>query len=83
MLLGMDSIHGHDVIEMIQAAGQPFTREALVTAIGERFGASARFHTCSAENMTANELVEFLAAKGKFFVSDEGLTIDPTKVCQH
>ncbi|MCF7733036.1 MAG: YecH family protein [Akkermansiaceae bacterium] len=79
----MDSIHGHDVIEMIQAAGHPFTREALLTEIGGRFGADARFHTCSAENMTANDLVEFLAAKGKFFVSEEGLTIDPAKVCQH
>lgn len=79
----MESIHGHDVIAMIQAAGHPFTREGLMAAIGERFGAEARFHTCSAENMTAAGLVEFLAAKGKFLVCDDGLTIDPARVCQH
>jgi len=80
----MESIHGHDVIEMIQSAGRPFTRTELVAAIGERFGSEARFHTCSAEDMAAGELVEFLMAKGKFFIAeDEGLTIDPSKVCQH
>jgi probable metal-binding protein len=79
----MESIHGHDVIDMIQSAGQPFTREELVTAIGEKFGTNARFHTCSAEGMTADGLVDFLVAKGKFFAGSEHLAIDPAKVCQH
>lgn len=80
----MESIHGHDVIEMIQSAARPFSRTGLVAAIGERFGSEARFHTCSAEAMTAGELVEFLMAKGKFLIAeDAGLTIDPSKVCQH
>jgi probable metal-binding protein len=79
----MESIHGHDVIDMIQAAGRPFSRAGLITAIGEKFGAGARFHTCSAEGMTAEGLVDFLIAKGKFFAGAEDLTIDPSKVCQH
>lgn len=80
----MDSIHGHDVIEMIQTAGRPFTRSELVTAISGKFGDGARFHTCSAEGMTADELVTFLMAKGKFVIAeDAGMTIDPAKVCQH
>jgi len=83
MMPRMESIHGHEVIEMIQGAGRPFTRSGLVGAIGERFGAAARFHTCSAEGLSAEELVEFLMAKGKFFVAEEGMTLDPSKVCQH
>jgi probable metal-binding protein len=79
----MDSIHGHDVIEMIRSAGKPFTKSGLVAAIVEQFGAEARFHTCSAEGMDPAELVEFLMAKGKFFIADEGMTINPSKVCQH
>ncbi len=79
----MESIHGHDVIEMILSAGRPFTRLGLVAEIGEKFGVDARFHTCSAEDMTAADLVEFLMAKGKFHIAEEGMTIDASKVCQH
>ena len=56
-------VHGHDVIAMMQAAPQPFTRESLTSAIVERFGADTRFHTCSAEGMTAGELIDFFAAR--------------------
>ena len=81
--MGMASIHGHDVIDMIQQAGRAFTRAELIGAIGDKFGAEARFHTCSEEDLTAAGLVEFLASRGKFLVSDNALTIDPSKLCQH
>ena len=79
----MESIHGHDVIDMIQQAGHPFSRAELIAAIAARFGASARFHTCSAENLSADGLLEFLSARGKFVGSDSALAIDPAKLCQH
>ena len=79
----MQSIHGHDVIEMIQRAERTFTRAELVTAIETQYGAPARFHTCSAEDLTADALVEFLSTRGKFFGNDSALSIDPSKVCQH
>ncbi|MEI7954010.1 MAG: YecH family metal-binding protein [Verrucomicrobiota bacterium] len=79
----MESIHGHDVIEMIQQAGHGFSRAELITAIETKFGADTRFHTCSAEDLTAEGLVEFLAARGKFVGNDSALAIDPSKVCQH
>lgn len=83
MLRRMESIHGHDVIEMIVGSGQSYTRAGLVAAIGGRFGADARFHTCSAEGLTADGLVDFLMAKGKFRIEEDGMTIDESKVCQH
>lgn len=79
----MESIHGHDVIDMIQRADRAFTRAELVSAIEAEYGADARFHTCSAEGMTADGLIEFLASRGKFLPSDSTLSIDPSKVCQH
>lgn len=79
----MESIHGHDVIDMIQTSAEPYSRPGLVAAIGEKFGADARFHTCSAEGMTADGLVDFLIAKGKFFAGSDRLEIDPSKLCQH
>ncbi|WP_312154453.1 YecH family metal-binding protein [Lelliottia nimipressuralis] len=79
----MTSIHGHDVLNMMIESGEQFTERSLVQAIDSRFGNNARFHTCSAENMTAAELVAFLAARGKFIPADEGFSTHVSKICRH
>lgn len=79
----MNQIHGHDVIAMMTSSNQLYTRDSLKAAIIAKFGADARFHTCSAENMSADELIDFLAARGKFQENVAGLAVDPAKVCNH
>lgn len=75
--------HGHEVLGMMFGNSYA-SREQLVKAIVERFGAEERFYTCSAENLTAEELVDFLEARGKFMpAGGDGFTADRTKVCQH
>ncbi|MEN9307106.1 MAG: hypothetical protein RL173_1038 [Fibrobacterota bacterium] len=78
-----ESIHGHDVIGMIVESGKAWKREDLLVAIEARWGSEARFHTCSAEGMDAQGLIEFLGARQKFIESDDGVTMDETKVCNH
>jgi len=79
----MTSIHGHDVLNMMIESGKQYTEQSLVQAIDSRFGNNARFHTCSAENMTAAELVAFLTARGKFIPADEGFSTHVSKICRH
>ena len=83
----MDSIHGHEVLNMMIESGEQYTHASLEAAIKARFGEQARFHTCSAEGMTAGELVAFLAAflaaKGKFIPSKDGFSTDQSKICRH
>lgn len=77
-------IHGHEVMKMMIQSGQNYTRDTLRTAIVETFGNDARFCTCSAENMTAEELIAFFQARGKFLPSDDaGLRPDQSKICDH
>lgn len=76
-------VHGHEVIAMIYESKQAYTRESLAAAIETRFGAATRFYTCSAEGMTAAELVTFLEERGKFMPLGAGFTIDPQRVCSH
>ena len=78
-----ESIHGHEVIEMMVASGKSYTRESLDAEIIEKFGPDAQFHTCSVENMTAKELVDFLEARDKFITAGEGFSTDPDKICDH
>lgn len=79
----MASIHGHEVLNMMIESGQHYTTESLVAAITARFGDAARFHTCSAEGMTAAGLVTFLASRGKFIPAEEGFSTHESKICQH
>ena len=77
------SIHGHDVLNMMIESGERYTKESLVEAIHARFGEAARFHTCSASEMTAAELVAFMAARGKFIPAAVGFSTHESKICRH
>ena len=78
-----NQIHGHEVMQMMVESSEPFTRASLKTAIDHRFGPEARFFTCSAENLTADELIGFLAQKGKFIEREGGFSTEPGKICNH
>lgn len=79
----MLSIHGHEVLNMMIDSGESFSTASLITAIEQRFGADARFHTCSQQDLTAAQLVDFLASRGKFIPSDNGFNTHSSKICQH
>lgn len=79
----LNSIHGHEVMHMMLELGGTFTRESLKLAIDERFGASARFHTCSAQDMDAETLIEFLRQRGKFVEDGDGFNTEAERICNH
>ena len=83
MEISNNDIHGHEVMRMMLESGEVYDEERLEAAILARFGQSARFCTCSASGMTARQLIEFLAARGKFVPTREGFSTDPTKLCDH
>lgn len=78
-----NQVHGHDVMKMMLDNSQSYTKDTLSAAIIDRFGEAARFYTCSAENMTANELVEFLAKREKVIETEAGFNTAPDKICDH
>ncbi len=73
-------IHAHEILRMME--GNTYTTESLREAIIAKFGVEARFHTCSAEGMTASEVIEFLRQKGKFKPTQSGFTMDIERVCK-
>lgn len=76
--------HGHEVLHMMEGNSYA-TKQQLIDAIISRFGADERFYTCSAEDLTAAELVDFLEARGKFMpaTGPDSFTVDTSKVCNH
>ncbi|WP_299810070.1 YecH family metal-binding protein [uncultured Shewanella sp.] len=78
-----DSIHGHQVMELMLAHGKSLTKESLKSLMHNEFGEQARYHTCSAQEMDADELIAFLEKKGKFIHSEEGIETAANRICNH
>lgn len=78
-----ESIHGHEVMRKMIESKQAYTKDSLRIAITAWFGEDAQFHTCSAENMTADELITFLAARRKFYSDDIGFRVDEDEICDN
>ncbi len=78
-----DSIHGHEIIDFVTENSNRFTRTSLVEDIHQRHGADIRFHTCSASDLTAVQLIDFLVSHDKFVESSEGLLAPTGLRCDH
>lgn len=79
-----NSIHGHEVMNFMLEQSGGFSRQSLLLTVEERFGVEARFHTCSAKDLTAAQLIDLLEAKGKFVATEGGLfTTQADRICSH
>jgi probable metal-binding protein len=79
----MEQIHGHEVMQMIFGSNKALTREALIEEIVQHFGEDTRFYNCSADNMTAKDIVAFFESKGKFICTDNGIVPNLSGSCNH
>ena len=79
----MTDIHAHEVMHMMLEQNEGFSRESLCQAIIERFGADARFRSCSAKGMDVKAVVDFLESRGKFVARDDGFNTAQDKICNH
>jgi len=77
------NIHGHEIIDIVSLHPEGLSSGRLAAIATERFGVDARFLTCSTENMTLPELLEFLHERSK--VELRGQTVFPggSPACEH
>ena len=79
----MSEIHAHEVMHLMLQLDEEFSRESLARAITDRYGADARFHSCSAAGMDVHAVIAFLESKGKFVARDDGFNTARDKICDH
>jgi probable metal-binding protein len=80
----LELIHAHEVMHMMLDSGKSYTRESFKADLAEKFGADARFHSCSVNNMSPDDLLEFLAARGKLAGDiNAEFSMDPLNMCSH
>ena len=76
-----NSVHGLEALNVMKEAGGDFSRENMIEAVNTRFGGDTRYHVCIKENMTAEELVDFLAGKNLLVETDNGFSVQADIPC--
>lgn len=70
----MDSIHGHEVLNMMIESGEQYTHASLEAAIKARFGEQARFHTrddCGRAGSVSGSKRQIYTFRRRFFDRSE------------
>jgi probable metal-binding protein len=78
-----ENVHGHDVLRLVYEAPTPPTRGELEAALNRLYGPEVRFCTCSAADLTRDELLDFLLSRGKLVERHGRLATDPSRICNH
>jgi probable metal-binding protein len=79
----MTDTHAHEVMHMMLEQDDGFSRESLTKAIIDRFGADARFCSCSAAGMDVHTVIDFLESRGKFVARGGGFSTLESNICDH
>jgi probable metal-binding protein len=67
---------------MLGEPGAAYTRDAIARAMRAAFGEDVRFHTCSSQGLSVEELLAFLEARGKIRTERDGfLRPVPANIC--
>lgn len=76
-------IHGHAILEHIIAAGGRLPLRELRQFAEQTYGSDATYHTCSASQMSLDQLLVFLKTRNKISVAGEQVTVHVENVCNH
>ena len=76
------NVHGHEILRLVHTAPTAFTRATLAQEAARRYGPDARFCTCSVQDMTLSQLVDFLVSRGKLIEAGGQLRADISQMCQ-
>ncbi len=69
----MESVHGHNVLNLVKDHQEALTSDALLALITDHFGTKTRYHTCSLRDLSAQELIDQFVQKGKLIDSENGI----------
>lgn len=78
-----NSVHGHDVMALMVAQGAAIIKPELISMMEQKFGSAARYHTCSATDLSAEALIQLLIGKGKFYETSQGIQLVVGRKCEH
>lgn len=74
----MNTVHIHNVLDLLVEADQPMKESELIDRIVADFGEDVFFTSCSDNLFQKEEVVNFLLSKNKIVVEDGLISFNPT-----
>lgn len=78
-----EQIHGHEIIALVAKYPEGIPAGTLAEIVAREFGTDTRFYTCSAENMSLPELLDFLVGRDKVQLRDGLVFPGGSPACNH
>ncbi len=78
-----ESIHGHEIMQLVHEANPPLSVQALRDEAAKRWGEDATFHACAGGGMDLDGILQFLASRGKVLEVDGVLRTNIGQMCDH
>ncbi len=76
-------IHAHEILDLLQAATRAPSRRELQSQVESSFGIGARFTNCTGHSYDFDQIIAFLASRGKIVMSPDGITVCAREICDH
>jgi len=76
-------IHAHEILYTILEAPTAPSLDDLRQQVSGRFGAEAQFTNCTGQAYDFDQIIAFLASRGKIVVAPEGITVRREEICDH
>lgn len=73
--------YGHEVLDVLASLGGSADREHLRDAVRSRMGEGAVFCNCAGDRFDLDELLGFLASRGKLSVAGDRVSLGPVPGC--
>ena len=81
LLTDREPVYGHELISLVVEMGGTSTVEALREAAVGRFGAEAVYGNCAGDLFSFEEVLAFLASKGKLDVRNGAVSAGAMPAC--
>ncbi len=79
----MQSIHGHSLLNHLLDLGGSESLDLLRQWAHSSHGPDARYHTCSAQGLTYDSLMQFLLERNKIEIVNHRVRVIADHVCSH
>ncbi len=78
----MEELHGHELIDLIIRQNKPVGLEDIKKLAEKELGRDTLYFTCQHNNMTTDDLIQFLIDKEKLVPKDDGYVIVTKNICE-
>lgn len=79
----MNTIHIHDILDIIYNSGKEYTIDSLKEEVINRYGNDINFMTCSDHKFGIEGMIDFMCSRGKIEVHGEKIFPAGASWCDH